>query len=1315
MQMLAGQYRPQLVQSTSTLSDAEPIVRDVSDAILHFEEKLRQDRFEDLYEQLKKSPPAEDRAKTGYGLEKKISFKLLEKEVSYPLPKILYDEYDGLKYRSFMGLFPELRRAWMTIDTKLYIWNYEDESEIYVLGEEQDQIITSVCLAKPVAGVFVEQIEYLIVVATPIEITLYGVAYSDASKGLSGGLSIYPTQMSAPSDSVTMTALTATRHGRIFACGANGCLYELQYQAEEGWFTRKFRKLNHSKSTLSFFVPTLFGYQSDDPIEKIACDDSRNLIYTLTSSSQIEVSYLGDNGLAAPKRYKCSNIYLSAQRLLDKYPNSSSLDQQSFKIFSIHPLSSSESKTIHLLAVTTTGVRLYFTTRSDVNSFADISKYSGPTELRLLAVRPPPTPLPTSPIPLSHYHVSTYSNGVFVAAETSSGNDGSADVITTVCPDPGVVTRSNRRNWSEQFKTTNVSSRIWAIHELPSRFFEYTIKAKEGAGMDSQGSVADFQLRPTEDAGLLLNEFATQMAYPQRKYLVLTNEGVSIYVKLRPIDILQRLLMETMGPHNIHELLTALFTDCGHEQAAAMCLAIACSHPCVMDGLRTASRHSNVTAAAAHLYADLKTPHPAGPEPNQSMRVDPNRLGTVVPRHGSSTPRSDRYNGLALYVARLLKPIWEEKIFKKRPSAVPSNIAYSSNVSVADLSTVQRNLQSLHRFLAEYPGLMPNRDQSTLIQNDLLGANEALMAEREMMLSMSKFVKLCIEGTTLILLLNDHNLENVMKTVSKDEKQSLGNLTYQGLISGVNGLTVIKHAIRGLINYQIDQQTDIEIICSTLLETCPSFYNVNDFILNKAADKIQSVSKGQASHTISRNESLHLLGESLKLLSSVVDKIPDSDLDSVCDMYIKLRYYTGAIELWFQYIQRNFPVLLDGNLDQRLHVYGKITHIIQSAFDEFDNDMNVDIEDSSDPENRINSTLEVALATQDNSFHDYLYDWFFRTGRHEYLLQIKTQQLERYLRRGATVSGPEGTVKADLLWKYYVRTEQHAKAAKILELMAETDRNFNPQLDLAKRIEYLSRALGCAKSSGNSEMIFKLEEKFEVAEVQMELFSAIQGMGGFAERHEALQLLNDRLLDCQEMYDDYATPLELYDLRLLILNAAGHKDLEVVCDIWRAIIIKLRQENGGNWQGAILSKVADLGSRLYPNENVFPLRFLCNLLETLAIPQDINDPDSVDPGWVIEMMLAAQVSHETLFQTLDSIFVLRADPWTDPTAQTVLIRDIGYLLTKWLDRIAAGDSKDQFPAKSVDEAIAVYLMNVADVEVVASLRLIQERIRANYA
>jgi hypothetical protein len=34
-----------------------------------------------------------------------------------------------LECKSFMGLLPEINRAWITIDNRLFLWNYEDGYE----------------------------------------------------------------------------------------------------------------------------------------------------------------------------------------------------------------------------------------------------------------------------------------------------------------------------------------------------------------------------------------------------------------------------------------------------------------------------------------------------------------------------------------------------------------------------------------------------------------------------------------------------------------------------------------------------------------------------------------------------------------------------------------------------------------------------------------------------------------------------------------------------------------------------------------------------------------------------------------------------------------------------------------------------------------------------------------------------------------------------------------------------------------------------------------------------------------------------------
>lgn len=69
-------------------------------------------------------------------------------------------------------------------------------------------------------------------------------------------------------------------------------------QAESGWFGKRCKKINHSTGTLSFLMPSFLNvaFSEDDPIAKIAIDNSRHILYTLTEKGSIEVYDLGDKG-----------------------------------------------------------------------------------------------------------------------------------------------------------------------------------------------------------------------------------------------------------------------------------------------------------------------------------------------------------------------------------------------------------------------------------------------------------------------------------------------------------------------------------------------------------------------------------------------------------------------------------------------------------------------------------------------------------------------------------------------------------------------------------------------------------------------------------------------------------------------------------------------------------------------------------------------------------------------------------------------------------------------------------------------------------
>ena len=106
--------------------------------------------------------------------------------------------------------------------------------------------------------------------------------------------------------------------------GKDGHLYELEYQASEGWFRKKCAKINHTQRVLSGYVPSFMRFGGDDPILDAVVDNERNLLYTLSAKSCIQLFDLGVDGTKLIRVAHISDIRGSCLRLwYDSQPDAS--------------------------------------------------------------------------------------------------------------------------------------------------------------------------------------------------------------------------------------------------------------------------------------------------------------------------------------------------------------------------------------------------------------------------------------------------------------------------------------------------------------------------------------------------------------------------------------------------------------------------------------------------------------------------------------------------------------------------------------------------------------------------------------------------------------------------------------------------------------------------------------------------------------------------------------------------------------------------------------------------------------------------------
>lgn len=184
-----------------------------------------------------------------------------------------------------MGIMPEIERAWITMDHKLFLWDYVEGCVFWILLNslnsafhsqdlcsfiEQPNTIVHVGLVKPKPNVFIDEITYLLVICTPVTVILLGVS-TQASTGPEfrqhKDIKLYATDITVSTDGIAMTSVTSTSDGRIFMCGiGDGCLYELHYQEKEVWFGKRFHLVNHSATSASSFIPLLRTPQSEGAV-----------------------------------------------------------------------------------------------------------------------------------------------------------------------------------------------------------------------------------------------------------------------------------------------------------------------------------------------------------------------------------------------------------------------------------------------------------------------------------------------------------------------------------------------------------------------------------------------------------------------------------------------------------------------------------------------------------------------------------------------------------------------------------------------------------------------------------------------------------------------------------------------------------------------------------------------------------------------------------------------------------------------------------------------------------------------------------------
>ncbi|KAG9444484.1 hypothetical protein H6P81_015824 [Aristolochia fimbriata] len=648
------------------------------------------------------------------------------------LPPVLVERYNaaGGEGTALCGIFPEIRRAWASVDNSLFLWRFDkwDGQCPEYTGEEQ--AICAVGLVKSKPGIFVEAIQYLLVLATPVELILLGVCCTASGDGGDpyAEITLQPLpEYSIPSDGVTMTCVVCTDKGHIFMAGRDGHIYEMQYSSGSGW-QKRCRKVCITAGLGSLIsrwvVPNALKFGPVDPVVDMVVDNERHILYARTEEMKLQVFDLGVNG-EGPVKKIAEERNLVDQRETHygarRSPGSRSVSRAGRpSIVCIAPLSVIESKWLQLVAVLSDGRRMYLSTlpsggnNSSVGGLTGLSNsHQRPCCLKVITTRPSP-PLsisggiafqggrPNSEDLTLKIEAAYYSSGALVLSDSSSSTMSSLLVVNKDSSTQALQTGSygvsgrSSKALRESVSSLPVEGRMLYVADVfPLPDTAATILSlyvdSESLGFEGFGESCEKMSTKLWARG----DLAIQHMLPRRKVVVFSTMGMMEVVFNRPVDILRRLL-ESTAPRPILEDFCNRF---GAAEAAAMCLILAAK----LISVEEAMISNSVAEKAAEAFEDPRiVGMPQLDSANTTLpstRTPPGgfSMGQVVQE--AEPVFSGAHEGLCLCTSRLLFPIWELPVMVVRVELGSDAGVVVCRLPLRTMQVMESKIRSLEQFL----------------------------------------------------------------------------------------------------------------------------------------------------------------------------------------------------------------------------------------------------------------------------------------------------------------------------------------------------------------------------------------------------------------------------------------------------------------------------------------------------------------------------------------------------------------------------------------------------------------------------------------
>lgn len=1193
-------------------------------------------------------------------------FSRFEKVSQLDLPDKFFEEINLTECLMNMGLMPEISRSWIAVDNKLIFWNYKlpqssfNKSSQFLTIDQIRHSILTVKLVRPKPGVFVKDVNYLLLIATTMDIHIYVVKYDE----LLNNLEVFNPNLSVNVQGLMINkfAFNEVSHEIFFSGESDGVnVWKLEYHSNSSFIKNKCDKICLTKSGLSSVLPIgkmrgfdLFNSEHEhnktgtqdknkanaipECILELSVDGERNVLYTLSNKSIIRVYKLtpDQKEFSQHSQFTPNEFFRAVSGLYSNHANIKSFLK--FRVVSIQPVSSKESNSVSLIATTNYGFRILLRigTASLYPSFmSNSSRFSTSLKLTLVSVKF----LPSDEVTKMNPELDQFTR-IKLYVATMVMNQQNSELLKNTkfskIISPGVFLAVKRTKGSDKLF---VSSTNYGYLKRNNKLVEDAEFVKVASQVESRDGSPIYihdivQLTPsmnaTETPNGYANVLASQYTKKPLKFAVLTNYGILIY-QYRTSDQIISSLKD--------EVLENFIEENGYEETCSTLLYLSCSQG-YFSGKdlfhKTASMLFSHAGSNARLSENASTVS-GGPSHLPLQPSDSKRMVEQV-------VLSDRFYGTCLLISRLFRDFWNKKVFTPLP-----HIKMLNDGSVEVLSLKEGNLivqgltmkksqvefyigsvfillEFFNENLNDIPGLNAPSYSSdpSKIENEVCMRAEhiaftSIVRSLNSMKEALSFLMVLIEETQS----DQKNFNDIFQFLSLTNQVNFLRLSFKDLLLPTQEVkSLIKDLLSSIINKNILKGGSIDSIATSLQGRCGSFCSSDDVYIFKA---IENLTKAKNIGNRDSELKIKCLNNAIGLFEQAVDSLTLENIENALNIMLTLEFYTGAVQFILKLAKKcytvanaqsstlisngdnkvdNFKNQLEANNKKRMQLYDLVfkvlTRLDVNALKIEESNTQLMLREFMDVRD---ATYETCFASDDQKFHNEFYQWFINQGNSQRLLTVETPYILPFLEEVSQ----EDLGLTQLLWLYHARRENYFAAARILYSLAISDFI----IPLNERIEFLSRANGFCNCTCppnlRQEMIHLsnlVHELFDVANVQLNLLRMIQNDKRINAENKkiASDALNNKIQSSSDLFNEYADPLGYYEICFSIFKVSDYKNPDEIFKRWEFFFEKIFHEymtdksNTVPLYQMISERIVPVGLSLSPNDLVFPVDRLIKMV-----------------------------------------------------------------------------------------------------------------------